>query len=597
MVAFPDPDADGQQSIGADGDDTDGTDDEDGVTLPIFTAGQSATVVVAATNDVSGGGDATLFGYIDFNNDGDFDDTGETASVSVLNSATGSNNYNLVFNVPLGATTGINVGARFRLTTDGSITTSTPNGAASDGEVEDFVIQVQTPPVPPVAVNDTATTPFNTNVTLSILSNDSDPNGTGDPAVDLDPSTIDLDPAASGGSCTSTPTTPCTQITVPGEGIYTVNATGTVTFSPEPGFTGTTTPISYTIDDLNDGLTSNSATITVTVAPPPASIMGSLWLDEDGDGVQDIGEPPITGATVELQDGTCTPLPSGAANCPTIVTDASGNYDFPDLTAGTYNVQVIESTIPANLQTAPGTPVGSLSPTIVLPTGGTEEQDFGYVPNTGTAAIGDTVYADQDGDGVQDPGEAGIADVTVNLISAGPDGVFGTADDITEQTTTTTADGGYLFTNVTPGEYIVVVDSADPDISGYSPTTGPGSEGDFVSDPVSVLADDIKTDVDFGFDNPNVFSYSDKLWNDTNEDGDVNPGELPIAGVTVDLIDSSGNIVATVTSGEDGEFTFAGIENGNYTVVITDENVCAGSIKLDDPTSHKCSATNHHRRR
>ena len=135
----PDAETDGQPNATATGDGA----DEDGVTLPIFTAGQSATVVVAATNDVSGGGDATLFGYIDFNNDGDFDDTGETASVSVLNSATGSNNYNLVFNVPLGATTGINVGARFRLTTDGSITTSTPNGAASDGEVEDYVIQAQ----------------------------------------------------------------------------------------------------------------------------------------------------------------------------------------------------------------------------------------------------------------------------------------------------------------------------------------------------------------------------------------------------------------------------------------------------------------------
>ena len=35
--------------------------------------------------------------------------------------------------------------------------------------------------------------------------------------------------------------------------------------------------------------------------------------------------------------------------------------------------------------------------------------------NTGTGAIGDRVWIDADGDGVQDPGEAGLAGVTVQL--------------------------------------------------------------------------------------------------------------------------------------------------------------------------------------
>ena len=43
--------------------------------------------------------------------------------------------------------------------------------------------------------------------------------------------------------------------------------------------------------------------------------------------------------------------------------------------------------------------------------------DFGYrrVPTTGTAVIGDTVWWDTNQNGVQDPGEAGIAGVPVTL--------------------------------------------------------------------------------------------------------------------------------------------------------------------------------------
>ena len=56
--------------------------------------------------------------------------------------------------------------------------------------------------------------------------------------------------------------------------------------------------------------------------------------------------------------------------------------------------------------------------------------DFGYTASTtGTGKIGDTVYFDTNGNGAQNPGEVGIGRVTLNLISAGADGNFGTADD------------------------------------------------------------------------------------------------------------------------------------------------------------------------
>ncbi|MFT0788044.1 DUF4347 domain-containing protein, partial [Synechococcus sp. H55.10] len=104
----------------------------------------------------------------------------------------------------------------------------------------------------PLANNDAATTPPNTPVTITILSNDVGY------VFNLDPSTIDLDPSSPGQQ---------TNLTVPGEGTYTVNlTTGEVTFTPDFSFTGAATPIQYTVKDAQ-GLISNQATITVTVTP------------------------------------------------------------------------------------------------------------------------------------------------------------------------------------------------------------------------------------------------------------------------------------------------------------------------------------------
>jgi alpha-glucoside transport system permease protein len=50
--------------------------------------------------------------------------------------------------------------------------------------------------------------------------------------------------------------------------------------------------------------------------------------------------------------------------------------------------------------------------------------------------------------------------------------------------------------------------------------------------------------------------------------GKVEPGELGLPGVDVQLIDSRGSSVATTTTASDGSFQFAGVGNGQYTVGI-----------------------------
>jgi hypothetical protein len=58
-----------------------------------------------------------------------------------------------------------------------------------------------------------------------------------------------------------------TELTIAGEGTYTLNPDGTVTFDPLPTFVGTATGVLYQVQDLLGRYA--SATLTPTVMPPP----------------------------------------------------------------------------------------------------------------------------------------------------------------------------------------------------------------------------------------------------------------------------------------------------------------------------------------
>jgi hypothetical protein len=84
---------------------------------------------------------------------------------------------------------------------------------------------------------------------------------------------------------------------------------------------------------------SNPAEITVV----DSSISGVVWEDTNADGIRDVGEPLISGATVNLLD-------AGGAVVATTSTDVDGSYRFPALHSGAYSTVVDTSTLgfPAN---------------------------------------------------------------------------------------------------------------------------------------------------------------------------------------------------------------------------------------------------------
>jgi PhoPQ-activated pathogenicity-related protein/predicted secreted protein len=193
MGAAVDPNSDGfgdgvDTSGNASDDDLEGStpDDEDGLNAPavdlLLTAGDSPTVDVTVTNTSTD--QATLYGWIDYNGDGVFNNETERASVVV---PTGTNGATVTLTFPTVPADAVNsTFARFRLSSDP--VAADPAGLAFNGEVEDYAVAVQAAPgftiietgggtaVHESAASDTFTVALNsqpaTNVVLIVSSGD-----------------------------------------------------------------------------------------------------------------------------------------------------------------------------------------------------------------------------------------------------------------------------------------------------------------------------------------------------------------------------------------------------------------------------------------
>ncbi len=336
----------------------------------------------------------------------------------------------------------------------------------------------------------------------------------------------------------------------------------------------------------------------------PASIGDYVWTDLDNDGVQDANESGIPGATVNLyEDVNGDGVISGSEETTpvaTLTTGPDGEYLFPDLTPGVvYQVGVDPTTIPAGYSQTydEGDGFGAtdnLSDPITLDPGELHDTaDFGYAPGPGS--IGDTIWIDANDDGVVDPNELGIPGVTVTLTPA-PDVDLGNGPGV-PITTTTDDSGMYLFRGLPLNEtYVVDVDEStlpvgyvsspsglgDPDVRDENSTTADSST-------IIILTDDdpINLEADFGYLPPEDQNNSigDTIWLDEDGDGTQNGAEPGIEGVTVALIDvTTGQVVATTTTDADGNYLFAGVPDGLYSVEVTDATgELSGFTQTGDP--------------
>lgn len=264
----PDGDNGTLQNTTATADDTNATDDEDGVSaFPVLTAtvGSSYTVSVGYTNTT--GSSATLAGYIDFNRDGDFLDAGEAVSATV--NASGA--QALTFTVPTGVSAGTTY-ARFRIASVSGEATSSV-GFAGSGEVEDYQVTINTP----VDLSITKTGPVNAvignEIVYTITVTNGGPNSvTNATFSDAAPSSlsnlsvVSPTPTAGGGAtaCTASLSgnTLSGTLSGPSGAICTVKVKATVGTTTSISNTATVAPPTGTTDT---NTANDSATATTTV--------------------------------------------------------------------------------------------------------------------------------------------------------------------------------------------------------------------------------------------------------------------------------------------------------------------------------------------
>ena len=190
-----------------------------------------------------------------------------------------------------------------------------------------------------------------------------------------------------------------------------------------------------------------------------------------------------------------------------------------------------------------------------------EAISFNCTPITYT--IGDTVWKDTNGNGIQDTGEAGIPSVTVKLL--GSDGTT------VVNTTTTDTSGKYSFT-VSAGTYYVQFVLP----SGYTFTTktaaGSTTANDSnanastgITDPITVSGNDNSIDAGLKVQ-ATSYTIGDFVWNDANGNGIQDTGETGIPGVAVSLLASNGTtVVGSTTTDANGKYSFT-VPAGTYSV-------------------------------
>ncbi len=304
-----------------------------------------------------------------------------------------------------------------------------------------------------------------------------------------------------------------------------------------------------------------------------SAIGDTVWFDKDGNGLQDTGttdEPGLAGIDVVLykNDGFGNFVEVGRE-----ATDEYGHYFIGHLTPGDYRAMLDPATIPAGLAVTTTYPINVTFSTPRY----YSRADFGL---RGNSTLGDFVWNDTDGDGLQDAGEAGLPNISVRLWQdSNNNGVFdsGLGGDFLMGTTVTDANGNYTFTNLSNGTYFVSPLSTDPDMpAGYTATTD-----SVLKEVISVAGTNITT-ADFGFGGFTM--VGDRVWGDVNQNGIQDTGEPGIPDVTVtltppagiDLGNGLGQPVTTVTDAA-GNYYFQSIpmNSGQYLVDV-DENTVPG---------------------
>ncbi|MBL8088893.1 MAG: sortase [Anaerolineales bacterium] len=243
--------------------------------------------------------------------------------------------------------------------------------------------------------------------------------------------------------------------------------------------------------------------------------------------------------------------------------------------------------------------------------------DFGFY----RVEVGNLVFNDLDHNGAFDGADTPLTGIQVRLyasdgttnieIPVGPDGILGTADDAPGGMVTD-SNGLYLFSGLPAGNYIVSVqapagssstidtfnstDNANPNTNADNNDNGigvgagevfsalfaltPGSTGAQNNNAVSnTNGTTTNPTVDFGVI-VTTYSLGNRVWFDTNNNSQIDSGELGVNDVLVQLYAASDltTVLATDTTTNGGYYLFDNLPAGDYVVVIAASNFTSGGV-------------------
>ncbi|MDO4550988.1 MAG: SdrD B-like domain-containing protein [Planctomycetia bacterium] len=300
--------------------------------------------------------------------------------------------------------------------------------------------------------------------------------------------------------------------------------------------------------------------------PLPATISGKVYEDVDYDFAYDQN----TDRTLEnvqiilwkLDETTNTYQQVNSTR-----TNSQGEYSF-SVTPGTYRVTEVTPEgyldVSSFIGSINGTPVGTIIDanglTDISIQGGQNSihNDFSeYVPGS----ISGHVFEDKNDNGILDGGETLLQGVPITLTNVNTGKTY---------TTTTDKNGYWEFTGLTPGKYCVTEATPAGYLDGKDHVGSLG--GTQLSD--SAAEDKIcaiyvysgQDGVNYDFGEILPASVSGKVWLDSNKNGTFDESELLLENVKIELRDTSGNLIATTYTDQNGFYIFDSLTPGTYQI-------------------------------
>ncbi|MFN8510141.1 MAG: SdrD B-like domain-containing protein [Deinococcaceae bacterium] len=308
---------------------------------------------------------------------------------------------------------------------------------------------------------------------------------------------------------------------------------------------------------IQDG--ASTRTLNLPIRLPRGTVTGSVFEDIDGNGKQDGAETVLPNVTVKFTDLL--------GNVSQSTTNLAGVYTFGNAVSGAGSITIDTASLP---NYAPTT--GTLPMSVNVLAGPTSLAPIGMKTTLSTGSIQGKVFDDANGNGTQDTGEMGLANVRLTA----KDGK-GIVTQILSD-----ASGNYAFNSLTPGRITIDLDA----------TTAPT---DYALTTTGSMAVDLRVGQNiigknFGLQTT-LGTVSGRLFYDKDEDDVLDESDTPAKHEIVSTIFEN---VKVVMRGTDGKILKD--KAGNDLITYTDSNgyytfnrvpVGAAQIEVDDVSFYR----------